>query len=502
MDLVNNLLLGFGTALTLSNLFYAFVGCMIGTLIGVLPGIGPIATLAMLLPMTYALEPTSALIMLAGIYYGAQYGGSTTAILVNLPGESSSVVTCLDGYQMARRGRAGAALAVAALGSFFAGSVATVVVAGLAGPMVELAFKFGPAEYFSLMVLGLIGAVVLATGSLTKANALIILGQLLGLVGTDVNSGVARYSFDIPQLTDGIGFVAVAMGTFAFAEIIGNLEKKEEHREVFTDKVGRLMPTKEEFWQAAPASVRGTLLGSVLGVLPGGGALLSSFASYTLEKKISKTPERFGQGAVEGVAGPESANNAGAQTSFIPMLTLGIPPNAVMALMIGAMTIHNIQPGPQVMTSDPALFWGLIASMWIGNLMLVVLNLPLIGIWVKLLTVPYRWLFPAIMVFCVIGAYSVNNDTFEVMMVAVFGLLGYVFFKLKCEPAPLILGFILGPMMEENLRRAMLLSRGDPTVLVTRPLSLVLLLMALALILLVALPTFKKTRDEAFQEEL
>ncbi len=502
MDLLSNLALGFATALTFQNLFYALFGVLVGTLIGVLPGLGPVATIAMLLPTTYALPPTSALIMLAGIYYGAQYGGSTTAILVNLPGESSSVVTCLDGYQMARRGRAGAALAVAALGSFFAGTVATIVVAGLAGPMVELAFKFGPAEYFSLMVLGLIGAVVLASGSLLKAVGMILLGLLLGLVGTDVNSGVARYSFDIPQLTDGIGFVAVAMGTFAFAEIISNLEKKEEHREVFTDKVGSLMPTKQEFRDAAPAVVRGTLLGSVLGVLPGGGALLSAFAAYTVEKKISKTPERFGKGAVQGVAAPESANNAGAQTSFIPMLTLGIPPNAVMALMIGAMTIHNIQPGPQVMTSNPALFWGLIASMWVGNLMLVILNLPLIGIWVKLLTVPYRWLFPAIMVFCVIGAYSVNNDTFEVKMVALFGILGYLFFKLKCEPAPLILGFILGPMMEENLRRAMLLSRGDPTVFFTRPLSLTLLSMALALILLVALPAFKKTRSEAFQEEL
>ncbi len=502
MDLFNNLAIGFGVAFTPINLLYAFIGCLLGTLIGVLPGIGPLATIAMLLPATYALPPVSALIMLAGIYYGAQYGGSTTAILVNLPGEASSVVTVIDGYQMARQGRAGPALAAAGLGSFFAGCVGTLVLAGFAVPLTEVAFKFGPAEYFSLMILGLIGAIVLASGSILKAVGMVLLGLLMGLVGTDVNSGVARYSFDIPQLTDGIGFVAVAMGTFAFAEIISNLEKKEEHREVFTDKVGSLMPTKEEFRQAAPAVVRGTLLGSVLGVLPGGGALLSAFAAYTVEKKISKTPERFGKGAVQGVAAPESANNAGAQTSFIPMLTLGIPPNAVMALMIGAMTIHNIQPGPQVMTSNPALFWGLIASMWVGNLMLVILNLPLIGIWVKLLTVPYRWLFPAIMVFCVIGAYSVNNDTFEVKMVAVFGVLGYLFFKLRCEPAPLILGFILGPMMEENLRRAMLLSRGDPTVFFTRPLSLTLLLMAVALILLVALPAFKKTREEAFQEEL
>jgi TctA family transporter len=499
MELISNLALGFATALTPLNLLYAFVGALIGTLIGVLPGLGPVATLAMLLPTTYALPPTSALIMLAGIYYGAQYGGSTTAILVNLPGESSSVVTCIDGYQMARKGRAGAALAVAALGSFFAGTFATVIVAALAGPMVEFAFKFGPAEYFSLMVLGLIGAVVLASGSLVKAIAMTLLGLLLGLVGTDVNSGVARFSFDVPELTDGIGFVAIAMGVFAFAEIIANVEKRE-HREVFTDRVGRLLPSREEFRKAAPAAVRGTLLGSILGVLPGGGALLASFASYTLEKKIAKDPSEFGRGAVAGVAGPESANNAGAQTSFIPMLTLGIPPNAVMALMIGAMTIHNIQPGPQVMANNPALFWGLIASMWIGNLMLLILNLPLIGLWVQLLKVPYRWLYPAILVFCCIGAYSLSNNTFDVFMTAGFGVVGYVFYKLKCEPAPLLLGFILGPMMEENLRRAMLLSRGDPTTFFTRPLSLTLLLMAAALLVVIALPAIRAKREEAFHE--
>jgi len=500
MDLINNLALGFSTALSFANLAYAFAGVLIGTLIGVLPGIGPIATLAMLLPTTYALEPTSALIMLAGIYYGAQYGGSTTAILVNLPGESSSVVTCIDGYQMARRGRAGAALATAALGSFFAGTVGTLILASLAGPMVELAFKFGPAEYFSLMVLGLIGAVVLASGSLIKAIAMIVLGLLLGLVGTDVNSGVARFNFDVPELADGIGFVAVAMGVFGFAEIIANLEHKGE-RQVFTDKVGRLLPTFAEFKEAVPAVLRGTGLGSVLGVLPGGGALLAAFAAYTVEKKITRNPAiPFGQGNIRGVAAPEAANNAGAQTSFIPMLTLGIPPNAVMALMVGAMTIHNIQPGPQVMTSNPSLFWGLIASMWIGNLMLVILNLPLIGIWVQLLKVPYRLLYPAILVFCCIGVYSINNNAFDVSMTAAFGLLGYIFFKLRCEPAPLILGFILGPMMEENLRRAMLLSRGDPTVFFTRPLSLGLLLMAAALIVVVALPQIKSTREKAFQE--
>src|SRR6185369_7070618 len=396
MDLINNLAIGFQTALSLQNLLYAFFGAMLGTLIGVLPGLGPVATIAMLLPSIYSLDATPALIMLAGIYYGAQYGGSTTAILINVPGESSSVVTAIDGYQMARQGRAGAALSVAALGSFFAGCVGTVILAAFAPPLTELAFKFGPAEYFSLMVLGLIGAVVRASGSLVKAIAMIILGLLLGQINTDVISGVPRYSFDIPELTDGIGFVVIAMGVFGFGEIISNLGQPAEHREVFTKKVKGLWPTKEDFRQAAPAVLRGTALGSVLGVLPGGGALLASFAAYTLEKKVAKDPSRFGKGAIQGVAGPESANNAGAQTSFIPMLTLGIPPNAVMALMVGAMTIKGIQPGPQVMTSNPQLFWGLIASMWVGNAMLVILNLPLIGMWIKLLTVPYRFLFPAI----------------------------------------------------------------------------------------------------------
>ena len=501
MELLDNLAIGFGTALTLQNLFYAFAGCLIGTLIGVLPGVGPVATLAMLLPTTYALEPTSALIMLAGIYYGAQYGGSTTAILVNLPGESSSVVTCLDGYQMARQGRAGAALGTAAIGSFIAGTFATVLVAAFAPPLTELAFKFGPAEYVSLMLLGLIGVVVLASGSLVKAIGMIVLGLLLGLVGTDVNSGVSRFSFGIPELTDGFGFVAVAMGVFGFAEIIANVEKKGQ-REVLTNNVGSVMPNVKEMKEAAPAIARGTLLGSILGILPGGGALLAAFAAYAVEKKLAgpNADPPFGKGNIRGVAGPESANNAGAQTSFIPMLTLGIPPNAVMALMIGAMTIHNIQPGPQVMTSNPTLFWGLIASMWIGNLMLVILNLPLIGLWIQLLKVPYRLLYPAILAFCCIGVYSINNTTFDVLMTVFFGALGYLFYKLHCEPAPLILGFILGPMMEENLRRAMLLSRGDPTTFVTSPLSLGLLLAALALLGIATLPAIKSKRQETFQE--
>ena len=503
MELINNLILGFGVAFTFQNLLYAFFGSVLGTLIGVLPGLGPVATIAMLLPSIYALDATPALIMLAGIYYGAQYGGSTTAILINVPGESSSVVTAIDGYQMARKGRAGPALAAAGLGSFFAGCVGTIIIAAFAPPLTELAFKFGPAEYFSLMVLGLIGAVVLASGSLVKAIAMILLGLLLGQVNTDVISGVPRFSFDVPELTDGIGFVGIAMGVFGFGEIIANLGMPEEHREVFTKDVKGLWPTKQDFKDAWPAVLRGTALGSILGVLPGGGALLASFAAYTVEKKVPMKPGEvtFGQGNIRGVAGPESANNAGAQTSFIPMLTLGIPPNAVMALMVGAMTIKGIQPGPQVMTSNPQLFWGLIASMWVGNLMLVILNLPLIGIWIKLLTVPYRFLFPAIMVFCCIGLYTLNNSPFDVYIGAFFALVGYAFYKLGCEPAPLLLGFILGPMMEENLRRALLLSRGDWMTFMTRPLSAGLLIAAFLMIVVVMLPTIRKKREIAFVED-
>jgi putative tricarboxylic transport membrane protein len=503
MDLLNNLALGFQTALTFQNVLYAFGGALLGTLIGVLPGLGPVATIAMLLPSIYALDATPALIMLAGIYYGAQYGGSTTAILINVPGESSSVVTAIDGYQMARQGRAGQALAAAGLGSFFAGCVGTLIIAAFAPPLTELAFKFGPAEYFSLMVLGLIGAVVLASGSLIKAISMILLGLLIGQINTDVISGVPRYSFDIPELTDGVGFVTIAMGIFGFGEIIANLGRPAEHREVFTKEVHGLWPTKEDFKNAWPAVLRGTSLGSILGVLPGGGALLASFAAYTVEKKMRMRPGEvpFGKGNIRGVAGPESANNAGAQTSFIPMLTLGIPPNAVMALMVGAMTIKGIQPGPQVMTSNPELFWGLIASMWVGNLMLIVLNLPLIGIWIKLLTVPYKMLYPAILCFCCIGLYTLNNNNFDVYMAVLFGVIGYIFYKLHCEPAPLLLGFILGPMMEENLRRALLIARGDWSVFVTRPLSAGLLFAAVLMIVIVMLPSIKQKRELAFKEE-
>ena len=498
-SLFANLALGFGVALSIQNLLYCLLGVLLGTLIGVLPGIGPVATIAMLLPVTFTLNPTSALIMLAGIYYGAQYGGSTTAILVNIPGESSSVVTCLDGYQMARQGRAGPALGIAAIGSFFAGCVATVIIALFAPPLAEVALKFGPAEYFSLMVLGLIAATVLAHGSLIKAIAMVLLGLLLGLVGTDVNSGVARFSFGVSELSDGIGFVSVAMGVFGFAEIIANLEQKEK-REIFTKKVSNLLPSLQDFKDSWASILRGTALGSFLGILPGGGALLASFAAYTLEKKVSKNSANFGKGAIQGVAAPESANNAGAQTSFIPLLTLGIPSNPVMALMIGAMMIQGIAPGPQVMTERPQLFWGMIASMWVGNLMLVILNLPLIGMWIKLLMVPYRILYPSILVFCCIGVYSISNSPFDVMQTAAMGVVGYVFVKLECEPAPLILGFILGPLMEENLRRAMLLSRGDALVFFQRPISLTMLVIAGILLAIVLAPAVRKKREEAFVE--
>ena len=501
MEVFSHLAVGFQTAGTLENLMYCFIGVFLGTAIGVLPGIGPLATIAMLLPITYQLsDPTTALIMLAGIYYGSQYGGSTTAILVNLPGESASVVTVLDGYQMARKGRAGPALAIAAIASFFAGTVATVLLAAFAPPLAEVAFKFGPAEYFSLMVLGLVAAVVLANGSVVKALAMVVLGLLLGMIGTDVNSGVARFSFDIPELTDGVEFAVVAMGMFGFAEIILNLEQKED-RGILAGKITGLFPNMKDLKQAFMPMVRGTALGSFLGILPGGGATLSAFSSYALEKKVSKHPELFGTGTIEGVAGPEAANNAGSQMSFVPMLTLGLPTNAVMALMIAAMMIHNIQPGPQVMSSNPTLFWGLICSMWIGNVMLVILNLPLIGIWIKLLTIPYRLLYPAILLFCCIGAYSVNNNVFDVLMTIPFAILGYAFKKLDCEPAPLLLGFVLGKLMEEYLRRALTISRGDATVFFTRPLSLVLLILAAILLVLVFSPKIAKKREEAFQEE-
>jgi putative tricarboxylic transport membrane protein len=498
-DLVSNLSLGFSVALSFQNLGLAFLGCLVGTLIGVLPGVGPIATIAMLLPITFGLDPVGALIMLAGIYYGAQYGGSTTAILVNIPGEATSVVTTLDGHQMARQGRAGVALGIAAIGSFFAGTVATVVIAGLAAPLTRLALVFGPAEYFSLMVMGLVFAVVLARGSILKAIAMILLGILLSTVGTDLETGEERMTFGLPFLSDGIDFSVLAMGIFGIAEILRNLDHTET-RDVVRQAIGRLLPNKEDFKQSALPILRGTAIGAALGILPGNGAVLGPFASYTLEKKLAKDSRRFGRGAIEGVAGPESANNAGAQTSFIPLLTLGIPPNAVMALMVGAMTIHGIIPGPQVMTKNPNLFWGMIASMWVGNLMLLIINLPLIGLWVRLLKVPYRILFPAILVFCCIGIYSVNSLPTDVMFIGFFGLVGYALVKLGFEPAPLLLGFVLGRLMEENLRRALIISRGELTTFIERPISAGLLAVAAILLVIAFLPAVQKEREEIFVE--
>jgi len=494
VELLDNLALGLATAATWQNLLFCLAGVTIGTLVGVLPGISPLTTVAMLLPFTFGLPPASAMIMLAGIFYGAQYGSSTAAILVNVPGETSSIVTCIDGYQMARQGRAGSALAIAAIASFLAGTVATLAIALMSLPLAALALKFTAVETVSLVILGLLGAVVLAHGSPAKAIAMIVVGVLVGLVGVDVNSGAPRMTFGIPDITDGISFVPIAIGLFGIAEMIRNLEQPQD-RDLPRMRIANLLPTRADLVAAFPAMLRGTAVGCVLGVLPGGGAALPPFSAYALEKKIAADPSRFGKGAIEGVAAPEAANNAGAQTSFVPMLTLGLPTNPLMALMIGALMIQGIQPGPQVMTRQPDLFWGVIASMWIGNLMLLVINLPLIGIWVSLLRVPYNLLFPAIVVFCAIGAYSINNSFFDVWLMLGFGLVGYFFLKVGVEPAPFVLGFVLGPMLEENFRRAMLISGGELTVFIERPISAVLLACAALLLVSLLVPDLRRRRE-------
>ena len=498
-EFLSHIALGFATAVSAQNLSLCFLGCLVGTLVGVLPGVGPIATIAMLMPLTFKLDPTGALIMLAGIYYGAQYGGSTTAILVNIPGEATSVVTTLDGHQMARQGRAGIALGIAALGSFIAGISATLVIAALGVPLTRMALLFGPAEYFSLMMLGLAFATVLARGSVFKAIGMIVVGLLLSTVGTDLETGEERLTFGATGVADGIDFAVLAMGLFGFAEVLRNLESPET-RNVVRGTLGRLLPSLDDFKRSLAPIIRGTGLGAVLGILPGNGAVLGPFASYTLEKRIAKDPSRFGNGAIEGVAGPESANNAGAQTAFIPLLTLGIPPNAVMALMVGAMTIHGIIPGPQVITKRPDLFWGMIASMGIGNLMLLVINLPLIGLWVRLLKVPYRLMFPAILLFCCIGIYSINNSPDDVFLTALFGFVGYVLYKLGFEPAPLLLGFVLGRLLEEKLRQALALSQGNFVTFAERPLSAVLLALTAIVITVAVLPAVRQKREVAFAE--
>lgn len=500
MDVFSNLQLGFETAFTPVNLLFCLIGVALGTAVGVLPGIGPTATMAMLLPITFGFDPVTSLIMLAGIYYGAQYGGSTTAILINLPGESSAAVTAIDGHAMAKKGLAGKALATAALGSFFAGTVGTVVVALFAVPISRVALEFGPPEYFSLVVVGLVMSIALASGSTLKALAMIVLGLLFGTVGQDLNSGVPRFTFGQPELFQGLNFVSLAVGLFGIAEILRNLEHGIS-RDVVVKKVEKLWLTREDFRRIRMPVLRGTALGSALGVLPGAGHVLASFVSYSVEKRASKHPEEFGKGAIEGVAGPESANNAAAQTAFIPLLTLGFPANSIMALLIGALIIQGITPGPNVISDEPALFWGLIVSFWIGNLFLVILNLPLIGLWVKMLTIPYRWLFPAIIAFATIGTYSIGLNNYLVYSIAFFGIIGYVLIKLGCEPAPLLLGFILGPLLEQFLRRSLIISRGDATVFFTRPLSAALLAVAALALLVAVLPSVRRKREVVFEEE-
>jgi putative tricarboxylic transport membrane protein len=500
MEFFANLELGFATALSPVNVLYCFVGVLLGTMVGCLPGIGPTATIAMLLPITFQFEPVTSLIMLAGIYYGAQYGGSTTAILINLPGESSSAVTAIDGYQMARQGKAGPALATAALGSFFAGTVATLVLALFAPPLARVALQFGAPEYFSLIVLGLVASIALAHGSVIKALGMIVLGLLFGTVGQDKFTGTPRFTFGIRELYDGIDFVSVAVGLFGVAEILRNLED-EKTRAAVVRRVSNLWLTREQLRQIVGPVLRGTGLGSALGMLPGGGHVLAAFAAYSLEKRVSRRPETFGRGAIEGVAAPESANNAAAQTSFIPLLTLGLPAHPVMALMVGAFIIHGIVPGPNVIVEEPALFWGLIVSMWVGNLLLVVLNLPLIGLWVRMLTIPYNVLFPAIIAFACIGCYSIARDPFDIYAIAFFGIVGYVLVKFGCEPAPLLFGFVLGPLLEGHFRRAMIIARGDPTIFVVRPISAALLILAAVALVLAILPAIRKKREEVFVEE-
>jgi putative tricarboxylic transport membrane protein len=500
MELFENLGLGLETALRWENLFYCFLGVVLGTAVGVLPGIGPTATIGLLLPITFGLEAVSAIIMLAGIYYGAQYGGSTTAILINLPGESSAAVTAIDGHEMAKQGRAGPALATAAIGSFFAGTVGTMVVVLFAPPLARIALTFGSPEFFSLVVLGLIASTALARGSTAKALAMIVLGLLFGTVGQDGFTGTPRFTFGVRELYDGINFVSVAVGIFGIAEILRNLED-ERTRTLVTKTITNLWPSREDLRRIAAPILRGTALGSVLGILPGAGHVLASFGAYAIEKRLSKRKDEFGHGAIEAVASPESANNAAAQTSFIPLLSLGLPAHPVMALMIGALIIHGIQPGSRVITSQPELFWGLIVSMWIGNFFLVLLNLPLIGIWVRMLTIPYRILYPAIIGFAAIGTYSLGQSAWDVYAIAFFGLLGYVLIKLGCEPAPLLLGFVLGPLLEDHLRRSLIISRGDPTIFIERPVSAIFLALAVAAIFIAVLPAIRRRREVVFVEE-
>jgi putative tricarboxylic transport membrane protein len=494
-ELLGHLALGFSVSFTLQNVILCLIGCLVGTLVGVLPGIGPLATMAILLPITYKTDPVGSLIMLAGIYYGAQYGGSTTAILVNMPGEASSVVTTLDGHAMAKQGRAGKALGIAAIGSFIAGTFGVLVVAALAIPLARMALSFDAGNYFALMVMGLTLAAVLAGGSLLKALCMVVIGATMALVGADPLTAEPRLTFGMPVLYDGISIAIVAMGLFGIADILRNLESRGA-RATVVPVIGGLLPDGKDFRQSAGPIARGSLLGSILGVLPGNGVILAPFASYALEKRLARDPSRFGKGAIEGVAGPESANNSAAQTAFVPLLTLGLPATATMALMAGAMALHGVLPGPQVIERHPDMFWGVVTSMWLGNAMLVIINLPLIGIWVRFLKVPYRLLFPIVVLVCCIGIFSVGSRPEDVMQIGVFGLLGYLFFKLRLEPAPLLLGLVLGALLENNLRRGLVLSRGDVILFLSDPLTLALLASALVVLLTTIVPSVARRREK------
>jgi putative tricarboxylic transport membrane protein len=494
MDIFAHAMMGFQVALQPANLFFCFMGVLIGTLVGVLPGLGPVAAMSLLLPSTFHVSPVSAIIMLAGIYYGAMYGGSTTSILVNIPGEAASVVTCLDGYQMARKGRAGPALGIAAFGSFIGGTLSIIGLMFMAPPLAEMALQFGPPEYFTLMLLGLIILTFLASGSMPKALMMAAFGLFLGLIGMDIMTATPRFTFNLYFLMDGVGLVPVVMGLFGVSEVLLNVEARIK-QDVFQTKIKGLLPNLKDWRDSSWPIIRGSVLGFFLGILPGGGAVISSFVSYGVEKKCSRHPEKFGTGAIEGVAGPETANNAATGGAFIPLLTLGIPANAVMAMLLGALIIYGMQPGPMLIKQHPDLFWGVVTSMYIGNAMLLVLNLPLIGVWVKILKIPYPILFPLILLFCLIGVFSLNNNVGEIGLMLFFGGVGYLMKKFNYEAAPLVLALVLGPMMENALRQSLIMSNGSVSIFFTRPISLAIVLVVLALLLLPLLPWVKRKRE-------
>jgi putative tricarboxylic transport membrane protein len=499
MDILGHIFFGFGVAFQPVNLLFCFTGVLIGTLVGVLPGLGPVAAISLLLPATFHAPPVGSIIMLSGIYYGAMYGGSTTSILVNIPGEAASVVTCFDGYQMARKGRAGPALGMAAFASFIAGTMGVIGLAFLAPPLAAIALKFGPPEYFSLMVLGLTVLTFLAGGSMLKSLMMACAGVVIGNVGLDLITAQPRFTFGLSILLDGVGLVPLVMGLFGISEVLLNVEQKLSEREIFKTALKGLLPTLKDWKESIGPLLRGSILGFFLGILPGGGAVISSFVSYGLEKRLSKHPEEFGKGAIAGVAGPESANNSATAGAFIPLLTLGLPSNAVMAILLGALMIYGMPPGPKLISSHPQLFWGVISSMYIGNMMLLILNLPLIGVWVKILKIPYPILFPLILLFCLIGAYSLNNNPAEIGLMLFFGLLGYLMKKFKFDGAPLVLAMVLGPLMDQSLRQSLLMSGGSGMIFFTRPICLVIFVIIALILLLPVLPLIgqmRKTMDE------